>query len=614
MRYFRLTSLQWAMGGFCILLGVVMLVAPHRFDLLSLPWTRFFIQFLGIGFLLTGHAILIVLVYKPLNLLAVGITERERLLAEVEAEHQRVEELAKTLGQERDTLQTIMENTHAHLAYLDADFNFIRVNSAYARGSGQMEQELIGRNHFDLFPNQENEAIFKQVKESGQPVRFQAKPFEYTDQPERGLTYWDWTLVPVKDETGRVQGLVFSLLEVTGRVRAAHERERLLEENQRRAAEAEEGKSILEALMEYIPVGITIAEAPDVKIRMTSKYGQEMAGRPRQYLEEAPLAEQAERWQIFHSDGNTLADPAGLPLSRATLAGEIIRNEEWVLRRVDGSDLLILCNAGPIRDSQGVITGGVIAWSDITERKQAEEAIKSYAMQLERSNQELQDFANIASHDLQEPLRKVQAFGERLQARFGHALEADGLDYLQRMRASAARMQSMIDGLLEYSRVTTKAQPFVQVDLSRIAAEVISDLEVRIERTSGTVELGLLPTLHADPVQMRQLMQNLIANALKFHRPGTPPTVKVYGRLEPAQDAAGTKLAQIFVEDNGIGFDCTYVERIFQPFQRLHSWSEYEGTGIGLAICQKIVKRHDGAITAESVPGKGSRFIITLPL
>jgi len=253
---------------------------------------------------------------------------------------------------------------------------------------------------------------------------------------------------------------------------------------------------------------------------------------------------------------------------------------------------------------------------DITERKQAEEALKTFAAKLERSNRELQDFAYVASHDLQEPLRKIQAFGDRLKTKYTEALGDQGRDYLERMQNAAARMQSLINDLLAFSRITTKAQPFVSVDLSQLTQEVLSDLEVRIEQVSGHVEVGDLPTIEADPLQMRQLMQNLISNALKFHKAGEPPVVHVHAQhlQEGTPSANGEAICQMIVADNGIGFNEKYLDRIFGIFQRLHSRETYEGTGVGLAICKKIVERHGGHITAKSAPGQGATFIINLPI
>lgn len=267
-----------------------------------------------------------------------------------------------------------------------------------------------------------------------------------------------------------------------------------------------------------------------------------------------------------------------------------------------------------VKDPQGrsLLLQGFLL--DITDRKKAEAAMKVYAARLERSNQELQDFAYISSHDLQEPLRKIQAFGERLKVKFREQLSGDGQDYIDRMQNAAARMQAMINDLLLYSRVSTQARSFILVNLNDCVREVISDLETRIAETGGSVEIADLPIIEAEPVQMRQLLQNLIGNALKFHQKNRPPVVKVSSKIIPAQDWRFTPTAQISFEDNGIGFDEKYLDRIFQPFQRLESRSEYEGSGIGLAICRKIVERHGGGITARSAPGQGTTFIVTLPV
>ncbi len=235
--------------------------------------------------------------------------------------------------------------------------------------------------------------------------------------------------------------------------------------------------------------------------------------------------------------------------------------------------------------------------------------LKSYMAKLEQSNQALQDFASIAAHDLKEPLRKVISFGDMLRQKSGGSMGQSGNDYLNRMLNATERMQSLLTGLLDYSRVATTAEPFKEVNLSDLIGEVLSDLEVRIVKTVGEVRVETLPVISADPTQMRQLFQNLIGNALKFHKAGEKPIVKVSCIPE------NNGVAQIIVEDNGIGFEEQYLEKIFAPFQRLHGKSsQYEGTGMGLAICKKIVERHGGTITAKSIPGKGSTFTITLPL
>jgi PAS domain S-box-containing protein len=311
------------------------------------------------------------------------------------------------------------------------------------------------------------------------------------------------------------------------------------------------------------------------------------------------------------------------PTPRA-LRGETVLNQHFLITRPNGVEMALETSSGPLRSGDD-ITGTVTVWHDITERKQMEEDLRrsrdelelrvqerttelnSYMAKLERSNQALQDFASIASHDMQEPLRKVISFGNMLRQKCGDSLEQSGNDYLNRMLDATERMQSLLTGLLEYSRVTTTTESFKEVDLSELISEVLSDLEVRIIKTGGEVHVGTLPVISADPTQMRQLFQNLIGNALKFHKQGEKPMVQV--RSVCNTDSG----CQIILEDNGIGFEEQYLDRIFAPFQRLHGRSEYEGTGKGLAICKKIVERHGGSITATSTPGKGTAFIINLP-
>lgn len=256
---------------------------------------------------------------------------------------------------------------------------------------------------------------------------------------------------------------------------------------------------------------------------------------------------------------------------------------------------------------------------DVTERKRLERALQEYTEKVEWSNRELQDFAYIASHDLQEPLRAIQAFGERLMAKHGHTIGDEGRDYLNRMQNAAGRMRLLIRNLLEYSRVTTKANPFKSVHLEQVANAAVSDLSQRVAESGGCVEIDTLPTIEADMTQMRQLLQNLIANALKFRRADVPPVIKLYAVDSPLPREASTETkdeeqCRFVVEDNGIGFDEKYTERIFSPFERLHSHNRYEGTGIGLAICRKIVERHGGSITATSAANEGASFLITLPM
>jgi PAS domain S-box-containing protein len=266
--------------------------------------------------------------------------------------------------------------------------------------------------------------------------------------------------------------------------------------------------------------------------------------------------------------------------------------------------------------------GGVdVYMRDITERKSAEEELRKSKDQLETRvrertaelelrNKELQDFAFVASHDLQEPLRKIRTFGDLLANKSSVSLGETSVDYVRRMQKAAARMQNLLNSLLSYSRMTTKAEPLKETDLGKSVQAALSNLEITLSETSAHVDVGRLPTIRADRTQMVQLFQNLIANALKFRREGQAPRVKIYA--QDVRDSTGA--CEIRVEDNGIGFEKRYLDKIFLPFQRLHGRdSRYDGVGMGLAICKRIVEWHGGEITATSEPGQGSTFIVRLP-
>jgi light-regulated signal transduction histidine kinase (bacteriophytochrome) len=245
--------------------------------------------------------------------------------------------------------------------------------------------------------------------------------------------------------------------------------------------------------------------------------------------------------------------------------------------------------------------------ADSNANLQSTNALLRHAAELSRSNAELEQFASIASHDLQEPLRKVQTFAAQITATESDRLSEQGQDFLRRMSDAAGRMRALIDDLLMFSRVSTKARPFAEVDLSETVAYVLSDLEVALEESGAQLTVDPLPTIEAEPMQMRQLLQNLLGNALKFRRDGVTPEITVRATVADG-------IAELTIADNGLGFDAQFATRIFRAFERLHGASAYPGTGIGLALCRKIVERHHGTITADGRENEGATFTIRLPL
>ena len=277
--------------------------------------------------------------------------------------------------------------------------------------------------------------------------------------------------------------------------------------------------------------------------------------------------------------------------------------------RRDGTEFPVEIALTPLNLSSGPLVLSSII--DITRRKRDEEELVRYARKLERSNAELESFASIASHDLQEPLRKIRMMGERLAALCEEELGEQGLDYLGRMIRASGNMHRLIRDLLAFSRVGMRPEGFQKLSLAGPVQDALSTLELLIEDNRAEIVLGDLPVAEVDESQMRQLFQNLIGNALKFRRESETPRVEIHGTIDEFE---GIPIVRVEVRDNGIGFDEQYHDRIFQLFQRLHGKAEFGGTGIGLAICKKIIERHDGRIYARSRSGEGATFIVELPL
>ncbi|HET8904842.1 MAG TPA: ATP-binding protein [Saccharospirillum sp.] len=282
----------------------------------------------------------------------------------------------------------------------------------------------------------------------------------------------------------------------------------------------------------------------------------------------------------------------------------------------DRRDLSGLCADGktvPVEIGLNPVTGSkngevVASIVDVSERRNYEKRIEQRSEALERSNRELKEFAFIASHDLREPLRKIISFSRLLLSKDYGTFSEEGETFANYVVDAAERMRELLDSLLSYSRVTSRGGQFVLTDMNEVVREVLSDLQFTIEESQARFEVGTLGQLTVDPSQMWQLLQNIIANALKYRQPDQPPVISIQG--EPVN----SHRYRITIEDNGIGFDNQYNEQVFEVFKRLHGRDHYPGTGMGLAICRKIVDRHHGVIRAQSTPGEGSRFTIDLPI
>ena len=521
----------------------------------------------------------------------------ERQVAELSARNAELARVNESLQSAHTLLQAMLDNAPDWIYFKDTQSRILRMGRALARCMGMADPEqAVGKTDFDFRSPEQAREFFEDEQKLFQTGEALVNKIERQVLANGDMGWTSTTKIPMRDAQGKIIGLVGINRDITGVVKAeeALSRERRL----------------LRTLIDNLPDAIyakdtagrkTLANPADLK-NLRCQTEAEAIGKSDFDLFSKDLAEK------FWAD------------DLKVIAGEPVINREEYLFDEAGRKRWLLTSKLPLRDESGKILGLIGIGRDITLQKQAEDALRESedklrqsAAQLERSNRDLQDFAYVASHDLQEPLRKIVVFGERLKEANAGTFSPESLDYLDRMQKATGRMQTLINDLLSFSRVTTKAQPFAAINLAEVAAGVVDDLEGRIELVKGRVELGALPVVDAEPLQMRQLLQNLIGNALKFRRPEEPPVVKVEAQIIPDPAVVGKKLCRLTVSDNCIGFEEKYVDRIFNVFQRLHTRNEYEGTGMGLAIVRKIALYHGGDVTAKSKPGAGSTFIVTIP-
>lgn len=428
--------------------------------------------------------------------------------------------------------------------------------------------------------------------------------------------YWTFSYSPVKDESGNVGGVLVVCHETTEKTQAGKK--------------IELAESRYRQLIEGLPVAVFTIDTNGF-INLYNKAAVELWGR------EPAIGKDKFNgaYKIFLTDGTPIAHENG-PMAKALRENRNI-NLEMLIQQPDGTMKHVMAYPEPIHDDAGAVTGAMNVLIDITELKAAEHAlraseellekrvhertaeIKSANFNLQRSNAELEQFAYIASHDLQEPLRKIRTFTEMLEGSLG-SISTKSKGYLDKIAASSSRMRRLIKDVLHYSRLIAPEESFTQVDLNAVIWQVIDDFELLIQEKNAKVNVQRLPIIEANSLQINQLFSNLISNALKFN-PGNEPKISISTTMldkikNELPEGLNPALSYCMIEfkDNGIGFDQQYAEQIFTIFQRLHTKHEYAGTGIGLALCKKIVVNHHGSIKASSLTGKGATFQIILPL
>ena len=489
-----------------------------------------------------------------------------------------------------DRFRALFDMSRDGIVFVDLDGHIEEMNQAYLDLVGYGRDEITTHTYQDLTPEKWR-AIEAEIIET------QVMPRGFSDEYEKEYVRKDGSIAPISLRTILVRDLEGRPIRFMGIVRDITE---LKEKEEALKASEKRYRGLFDLSHDgvvFVGLNGPVEEANPAYLDMLGYELDELVGMTYQQLTPP-------RWAAMEAD--IVAEQL---LSR----GYTDEYEKEYIRK-GGSVFPVAVRAILVRDETGAPVRIMGIVRDITEQKQAKEALERHARDLARSNEELEQFAYVASHDLQEPLRKIRAFGALLADEKRESLDDEGQQYIDFMTDAAARMQTLVSDLLALSRVTTAAHPFEDLSLAEVFDTVLSDLSVRLEEAGGQVEVGATPTIEADRTQMEQLFRNLIGNALKFCRPGVPPqvTVEVAAQAQPIDAVPGPAHA-IVVTDNGIGFESSQGSKLFQPFKRLHARHQYEGAGIGLAICEKIVLRHHGRITASGTPGAGATFTVTLP-
>jgi PAS domain S-box-containing protein len=485
------------------------------------------------------------------------------------------------LRESEERFRRTFELAGSGLAHIGMDRRFIRVNRRLCEILGYPEQELLKLRGKDISHPEDSDVINEQRPRlySGEidEVRLEKRYLR-----KDGSVVWvQFTMVVERGADGRPKYEIAVYDDITAR-RQAEERLRQSEERFRRTFEL--------ASSGLAHVGL------DGRFLRANRRVCEIFGYSEQELCALTVKD------ISHPEDRDLADG---PRAKV-IAGEMdsARLEKRYFRK-DGRMVWVNIAIAMERDAEGRALYAISVLDDVTERKNAEAALRRAHEELKRSNSELEQFAYVASHDLQEPLRMVSSYTQLLGRRYGEKFDSDARDFMGYIVDGAARMKQLIEDLLAYSRVGTKSTEFKPVELERSVRRALSNLKGAIDDSGAIVTYDPLPAAASDEVQLAQVFQNLIGNALKFRSQSAP-------RIHVAVDEKAAQW-EIAVRDNGIGIEPQYFERIFMLFQRLHDRGEYPGTGIGLAIVKKVVERHGGQVRVESKLGEGSAFIFTLP-
>jgi PAS domain S-box-containing protein len=358
--------------------------------------------------------------------------------------------------------------------------------------------------------------------------------------------------------------------------------------------ELDRKRNQLETLFGVLPVGVVVAES-DGELVEANDVAEDIWGGD---VFDASSIEEYERYDMWWEDTGEPVAPDEMTMAKV-LRGETVEDPDIIrIEDANGEERILMVHGMPVFDADGAVDRGVVTLTDITERRE-------YQRKLEASNERLEQFAYAASHDLQEPLRMISSYLSLIESRYEDVLDEDGEEFIEYAVDGADRMQEMIDALLQYSRVETEGADFEPVDLDAVFADVYQDYELKVQETDADVSVGSLPTVPGDEDQLRQVFGNLLSNAIEYSG-DDPPAVEVSAH----RDGDSWVVA---VEDDGIGIDPEHADRVFDVFQRLHAHDEHSGTGIGLALCERIVERHGGDIWVESEPGEGSIFYLRIP-